>query len=179
MKKTLHTGGALGSDECFAKLCTEAGFDVVIHSFEGHKVAGEGNIIIHTPLELLEADEYLQKVAEFIKRPFPLKNNYTNNLLRRNYLIIKNVNSVYAIGNIESEYVVEGGTGWACELARQLDKELFVYNLYDKVWYTRSGNTNYWPLACGTPLLDPCFAGIGTRGLNLDGKKAIKKLLGL
>lgn len=173
----LHTGGALGTDEFFADSCSEIGFNVKIHSFEGHTVKGKGEIIIHTMEELREADEHLSKAAQFLKRPFPSKNKFTNNLLRRNYLIIKNVESVYAIGKIESEYVVEGGTGWVCQMCRQLEKSLMLFNLYDKKWYSTGQASCYWPLDCDTPNLIGNFAGIGTRGLNKDGKRAIKSLL--
>lgn len=175
--KILHTGGALGTDLFFTNICNENGFIVKIHSFEAHTIHGIGDIITHTSDELCSADKDLEEVSLFLKRPFPNKNNHINNLLRRNYLIIRDVETVYAIANLQSPYIVEGGTGWGCELARKLDKLIFLFNLKDNRWYTSGKNTNYWPLACKTPKLTYPFAGIGTRSLNKHGKQAIKNLL--
>ncbi len=177
MDKILSTGGALGSDTYFAEICKDNGFLVQIHSFEGHKTSGVGEVVVHTQEELQEADEHLVAVSAFLKRPFPNKNNYINNLLRRNYLIIKDLDTIYAVGKIQSPYVVEGGTGWTCELSRRLDKLIFLFNLTDNRWYTSGRNTNYWPLDCKTPNLSNKFAGIGTRTINKHGKQAIRNLM--
>lgn len=177
MDKVLSTGGALGSDSYFAEICKELGFAVQVHSFEGHKTYGVGDIIIHTQDELQQADEHLMAVSTFLKRPFPNKNNYINNLLRRNYLIVKDVDVIFAVGKLQSPYIVEGGTGWACELGRRLDKMIIIFNLTDNHWYTSSKNTNYWPLACKTPNISSKFAGIGTRHINKQGRQAIRSLM--
>lgn len=177
MSATLNTGGALGADEYFANESSHLGFTVKIHSFEGHTTHGKGEVLIHSQEELELADEYLAKAAQFLKRSFPSKNKYVTNLLRRNYFIIKDVECVYAVGNLLDEYRCDGGTGWGTELSRQLDKTLFLFNLKDGVWYTSTQNTNYWPLACSVPKLELSFAGIGTRKLSKIGKQAIKNLL--
>lgn len=173
----IHSGGAIGTDNAIAEIGFSLGMRVVNHSFNGHSSSNKGENIIHSHEELIKADHYLFEASKILKKIFPSKNNYTNNLLRRNYLIIKDVPVVYAIGELQNEYVAEGGTGWTLAMAKILDKLVFLYSQKEKKWYTSQGKENFWPLACNLPNLVPVFAGIGTRKLTKVGSKIISNLL--
>jgi len=119
--------------------------------------------------ESLKADAILHKANEKLKRRFPSSNNFVNSLLRRNYWQVKNSSAIYAISIIKDN-IVQGGTGWACQMAIDLKKDLFVFDQQKNNWY-------FWNTYCfekiDTPILTENFAGIGTRNLTENGKKAI------
>lgn len=165
-----HSGGAKGSDSYWGEIGKKYGVTSRHYYAEGEKTPS-GN----TPLskaELQEADRHLKKANDKLGRVFPTRNNYTNNLLRRNWFQVKNANSIFAVGTI-SNNIVEGGTGWAVQMAIDQNKPVYVFDQNTEKWYTYIENT--WKQT-NTPILTTNFAGIGTRNINNAGKKAIEKV---
>jgi hypothetical protein len=81
---------------------------------------------------------------------------------------------VYAVGSIQQDGTVKGGTGWAIELAKQLGKPAFVFDQPSgdwKRWVARS-----WQPIDPPAIQMPRFAGTGTRRLNDAGRAAIRDL---
>ena len=111
------------------------------------------------------------------------------NLLARNWAQVKYSDEIFAIGHIvkngdtsktgfivtsESDSV-DGGTGYAIQMAIDSTKTVYVYDQDDKSWYKWSYIIDKFIKLKGTPLiLCKNFAGIGTRNLNEYGKKAIE-----
>ena len=95
------------------------------------------------------------------------------NLLSRNYAQVKNADAIFAVGHLKNG-IVDGGTGWAVQMAIDDNKPVYVYDQIRKQWFS---NTNdQWQVFSGVPKLTKNFAGIGTRELNQDGKDAIKQV---
>jgi hypothetical protein len=179
---TLYTGGCHGSDMKFFEEASKIGHKVIICSFKGHNLSLSNEQKGQTNISLLElnnesikeADLILEEANKYLHRNTNSKNEYIKNLLRRNYLIVKNVDRVYAIGTITNG-VINGGTAWGCYMYLIKDtlntdskdkggKELYFYDQSEKCWfwyYFDNGIKYYKNVKVPKPYGN--YAGIGTR----------------
>ena len=80
---------------------------------------------------------------------------------------------VIAVGWIQADNTVKGGTGWGVELAKLFNRPLSVYDQERKGWF--AWENNQWIES--TPVISTeTFAGTGTRFLSDDGRQALKDL---
>jgi len=87
--------------------------------------------------------------------------------------MVNNGYHVIAVGWIQADDTVKGGTGWGVELAKLFNRPLSVYDQERKGWF--AWKDNRW--AAETPKIkDSTFVGTGTRNLTDDGRKAIHAL---
>ena len=166
---TLHSGGAVGSDTVWDTVGKLIGLGNSAHYFGAGNKTPKGN----TPLtaeQLAKADPALKKANESLGRRYPPSNAYVRTLLQRNYYQVVNSDAVFAIGNIAGN-IVEGGTGWAVQMAVDQGKPVYVFNQKDNNWYT---NSNGKFVQTDTPVLTKNFAGVGTREITEAGENAIK-----
>jgi hypothetical protein len=61
-------------------------------------------------------------------------------------------------------------------LGSSIRRPIYIYNQADKKWYEYDYTSSIFKEYVGIPKLTPNFAGIGTRKINNDGKKAIDDL---
>jgi len=180
-----HSGGALGADSAWDDIGKIYGFNNHNHYYHGSRTP-KGNIRI-TDEDLKEGIEEIKKTFKILGRP-DIPKYYS--LLGRNWFQVKNCEAVFAISAIISpgefdkkgykckalKPVVEGGTGYAVEIAIQNDKTVFVFNQREtsfKVgWYVWDSD-RFKPIE--TPVLTQNYAGIGSRELNPLGLKAIEQ----
>ena len=155
----LNTGGADGIDEIFYNHAKNREFKINVWSFKEHNTNHDG--IILNEDQLRKADTYLRIANNILNRHIPVTNMYVRNLLRRNYYIVKDVNVVYAICNMEDNKI-EGGTAWGVAMAINLNKDVYILNLIDKLWYNYDYKIKKFVI-CSRPILVKNFAGIGTR----------------
>ena len=168
LQYTNHSGGAVGSDSYWGEIGEKYGITSKHYHAQGSKTP-KGNTSVSKE-DLLEADIHLLKANETLKRKFPASNEYVNNLLRRNWQQVKNADAVFAISTIKDN-IVEGGTGWAVQMAIDNNKPVYVFDQNTNKWYKYNAGT--W-VEVETPILTKNFAGIGTRNLSESGKKAIE-----
>lgn len=168
IKYTNHSGGAIGSDSYWGKVGEKYGVTSKHYYAENSKTPN-GNTIV-SKKDLLEADQHLKKANETLKRKFPTSKDYVNNLLRRNWQQVKNSDAVFAVSTIKDN-IVEGGTGWAVQMAIDNGKPVYVFDQNTNMWYKYINKT--W-VKIDTPILTKNFAGVGTRNLSEEGKKAIE-----
>lgn len=165
-----HSGGAAGADTYWEILGEKYNVKTIAYSFNGHKSSSK-NIKILTKDELLIADELLIKTNKILKRKFPTKSEYVNNLLRRNYYQILNAEEIFAITRIDNNKLVEGGTGWAVHMCNFFEnKNCYVFDMNSNRWYRY---INHIPTEIDIPHLTQNFAGIGARDINEKGIKQI------
>jgi hypothetical protein len=167
----LHSGGALGADITWEIIGRRFGLIEFNHYFiEGYKTTkGNASIKMSDNLEKM-IDWDLVKANKTLKRKYPTRNAYVNNLLRRNWFQVNKSDAVFAISRIENN-LVSGGTGWAVQMAIDKGMRVFVFCQLTKGWHTYSSGS--W-LIVETPILTENFAGIGTREIDESGIKAIE-----
>jgi hypothetical protein len=179
---TNYSGAAVGSDQEWAKIGKEFGI---------------GKQVDYTPQTLQKLSEkqrkevetaYQQAVKDLGRKALPYnwsspqKEDYSGGLVRRDYLQAKSADAVFAIGTIvkpgdknKEGYTiksktesVDGGTGYAVQMAINLGKPVYVYDQVKKGWYEWNGSIFVQTFI---PTLTPKFAGVGTRGnKNAEGK---------
>jgi hypothetical protein len=115
-------------------------------------------------------DTDLIKANKTLKRSYPTRNPYVNNLLRRNWFQVNKSDSVFAISRIENG-LVSGGTGWAVQMAIDKGVNVFAFCQLNQKWHTYSSGV--W-IITETPTLTMNFAGIGTREIDESGTQAIE-----
>lgn len=181
--KTCHSGGATGSDYIFESESVKKGFNVKSYSFEGHNTKSPNRVILSQD-ELDECFEHVKIANETLKRNVYNLPTYTKNLIARDWFQVKNSTAVFAVGKIKNEMgikrQVEGGTGWACQMAIDNDKPLYVFEQNLNKWYMWTKNAepcDRFILMNYVPELTDNFAGIGTRDINMNGIDAIINLL--
>ena len=160
-----HSGGAIGSDTVWGELSGQYG--VVSEHYWHGKRTENGNHEI-TEEEFEEGKEHVLEANKTLHRQ---PNKYMD-LLARNYSQVKNADEIFAIGHFKNK-VVDGGTGWAVQMA--ID-DVKIVNFYDQekcVWGRYCNGK--WERS-DTPVLTKNFAGIGTRKLNDKGWMAIKEV---
>ena len=110
------------------------------------------------------------------------------NLLARNWAQVKYSNQVFAIGQIVNpgqkgsrgyasrakHQSVDGGTGWAVQMAIDNLKEVYVFEQIKKKWFRWSYTSMSFVETTCPKIIAQNFAGIGTREINQDGINAIK-----
>jgi hypothetical protein len=113
------------------------------------------------------------------------------NLLARNWAQVKYSSEIFAIGTIlnpgekskkgyrcNSKYQsVDGGTGYAVQMAICNNKPVYVFD-QDKIQWFRWSYTSMSFIKCKTPKIHTqSFAGVGTRKINQHGINAINDLI--
>ena len=189
---TLHSGGASGSDHCFEQTALSLPeYNVISHSFNGHHIvhidANDRYVVKkHSDTELYGlAMGLIQRAAERLGRRLP-SNKYAQRLVLRDYFQVQDTQLVIAVCFL-NKYgsTIEGGTAWAIECAKERHIPIWVYNQNDDWWYYYSFKDRVF-LPCKS--LPPAgfvrnkteytkIAGIGTRQLSDNGRKAISNIL--
>jgi hypothetical protein len=176
MNYTCHSGGCPGADMEWEREGEKYGVKTIAYSFHNHVQEGKNPKVL-TVDELAEgwvhvriADRTLKKNVESLDSP------YMRNLLCRNWFQVKNADAVFAIGKLIDRHIVDGGTGWAVQMAVDSDKPvfLFIQDTMSGGWFRYMPVIGFESLRGEIPALTENFAGIGTRDLNEFGKDAIR-----
>lgn len=166
-----HSGGAIGADSTFDSIGKSKGFNVHRHYYHGKKTP-MGNLEI-TDRELREGWLHVLQANKTLKR----KPHAYQDLLSRNWFQVKNADAIFAIGELKTTSEVNGGTGWAVQMAIDSHKTVYVFDqtIVYYCWFVYDYETKKFE-CCEAPVLTENYAGIGTRSINEKGIKAITKL---
>lgn len=171
---TCHSGGCPGADMAWETEGYKYDINTISYSFHNHKQYGK-NYKILLPNELQEGYEAAKIADKTLNRNFDaIEYPYVKNLLARNWFQVKNSEAVYAISaKFLSDSIVDGGTGWAVQMAIDTNKPVYVFDQITMKWYEYTKNNIFEPISTIAPILTKNFAGIGTRKLTKPGMQAI------
>ena len=171
-KITLYSGGHKGTEAEFGKLAEAWHMNEVNLSFDGHAAERTRGVRVLTAEELQKGDVSMEIVSKRMKRNYA----QTDKIRKVIQSIFHMVNSGYhviAVGWIQPDGTVKGGTGWGVELAKLFNRPLSVYDQERNGWF--SWENNQWVES--TPVItSDTFAGTGTRNLTDDGRQALRDL---
>jgi len=180
-----YSGGAEGSDTLFELEGEKYGVKTKAYSFYGHNTKSKNRWNL-TNEQLEEGLRYVEVANKTLNRNITSISTYVKKLLCRNWYQVKNADCIYAIGEFKSDGTVDGGTGWAVQMAIDNNKPVYFFDQKKNTWYEYRqafGNlqTDRFSEPGGfyevsTPPLTENFAGVGTRNLNENGKRAIIEL---
>ena len=181
------SGGAQGADTAWGKTMNKFGVPVVhylskgrVKDFETRKVQGIRRDLSET--ELYSLGHIVDKANTTLERKLDPK---FYDIILRNAHQIKNANSVFAIGEIETSQTgkrahlngrtVKGGSGWAVQMG--IDKglqKIFVYDQKQKSWFKFDAAADRFKPILEAPKLTRNPALIGTRKMTKEGYRAIE-----
>ena len=159
-----HSGGAIGSDTVWGEIGQQYGVKSN-HYYHGNKTPN-GNVEI-TQEQFEEGKKHVLEANKTLNR----RPDKYMSLLARNYEQVRNADAIFAVGHIKNG-IVDGGTGWAVQMAIDDHKPVYMYDQIRKQWY--QNHDKKWSVLNETPTLTKNFAGIGTRQINNDGIQAIR-----
>ena len=182
-----HSGGAAGADTYWETIGDNYGVKTKAYSYKTKYHTTENKV------EISDTD-YEEGVKEITKANRVLSRYGIHkfmNLLARNWSQVKYSDEVFAIGTIvesgkkgskgfynKSEFqVVDGGTGYAVQMAINNGKFVYVFDQDKDKWF-RWSYTSLKFIEVTKPLKISYenFAGIGTREIKPNGIKAIEEI---
>lgn len=175
---TNYSGGAVGGDTVWASIGKEYNIGKQVN----YRPEDIGRL---TQAQKEEVETAYQQAVTSLGRKAISSTTFAGGLVRRDYLQAKAADAIFAISalvkpgekdkkgyvNKTNETVVEGGTGYAVQMAINLGKPVYVFDQNNQIWTMYKNGS--W-VSIETPVLTPKFAGIGTREINEAGKQAIK-----
>ena len=180
--KFCYSGGAFGSDFLFDQLGCELGYKTVIWSFRGHNRNETKNSIIKelTQKALNEKYYIISSVRKTLNRR-QSSSQYIENLMLRNVFQITGIKQqtdlVIAIGRIKNN-IVEGGTGYAVEVAKIFNKPIIVVDKINCQIYLYNYDSNQFEkidinYAKSLYKQVKIFTGVGSREIDCDALKPV------
>lgn len=174
-----HSGGAEGSDMYWETVGKKYGVMTISYSFSNHTQYGENQLVLNTD-ELWEGWKNVQKASIGIHRPVVKIefNPYIRNLLSRNWFQVKGGDVIFVIGTLvkSNHSRVNGGTGWAVQMAIDNHKDVYLFDQEYDNWMKYDYERCTFVLIEYIPVLTKQFTGIGTRELRDNGKMAIEQV---
>jgi len=182
-----HSGGAEGSDTYWEEIGEEFGISTKAYSYktEYHKSKNKVEI---------SDEDYKEGVIE-VKKANKFLNRYGiikyMNMLARNWAQVKYSDEIFAIGyivkvgekNIKGYYnrgkfdMVDGGTGYAVQMAINNQKPVYVYDQKVDEWFRWSySSLSFIQMKDSPKIKFQNFAGIGTRQITKNGIEVIRQL---
>lgn len=169
---TLYSGGHKGAEAEFGKLAEHWGIQEVNFSFDGHDIERTRGVRVLSPAELEKGNVSMEIVSTRMGRNFS-KVEKIRKVIQSIFHMVNKGYLVIAVGWIQPDDTVKGGTGWGVELAKLFNRPVSVYDQERKDWFTWKDNR--W--AAEKPLItQPTFVGTGTRNLTDDGRTAVYEL---
>lgn len=186
---TIVTGGAEGADAFAERMALAYECKLVIVIGPRHPRAKCISPLQVTYNELNLAIQALTQARKTLKRSLNLgKNTYVEELMLRNYIIARDSYALYAFGYLEnSNATVQGGTGWTVQMAVDLGKNVYLFDLTSNQWY----EFVYFHLEKGTyvkvfqfqPMKKNCSLTlnnkvgiVGSRNFTETGEKEMRRL---
>jgi hypothetical protein len=174
---TLISGGAEGAEAAFGACAEKHGLDEMTFSFAGHELARKRGLVVLPEAELLRGDVSRSWLTDRMSRSYPDRPEFQK-VLQTIWHQVAESDEVFAVGAIQDDGTVRGGTGWAVELARMWDRPVYVFDQVQGRWF--GWQANQWQRLDDSPQISSQrFCGTGTRRLGEDGKRAIRELFEL
>jgi len=168
----LYSGGLKGAEETFGEFAEKYGVKEVTLTFEGHKLARKKNITVLSNVELKRGDISMEIVSTRMDRRYT-KTDKIRKVFQVIFHMINKGYQVFAIGWIQPDNTIKGGTGWGIELAKFFNRPVSVFDQEANKWCTWNGSA--W-IEDEPIISNKTFCGTGTRNLTEKGKKAIEDL---
>jgi hypothetical protein len=168
----LYSGGHRGTEAEFGRQAERWGIREVTLSYEGHAMERDVNVRQLTEEELRQGDVSMEIVSRHMGRTYH-RADRIRRVIQSIFHIVVPAYHVFAVGWIQPDGTVKGGTGWGVELAKLFNRPVSVFDQGRNQWFTWADG--HW--APDTPVIpDQPIAATGTRELGEEGRAAIEDL---
>jgi hypothetical protein len=169
---TLYSGGHQGAESFFGECAERWGIKEVTYSFDGHYIKREKNVVMLTDADLCKGDISMDIVSIHMHRTFG-HSEAIRKVLQSIFHMVNNGSQVFAVGCIQNDNTVKGGTGWGVELGKFFNRNVHVFDKNRKGWF--SWKKEEW--VSDLPVIhEKTFCASGTRDLTDESSKAIEEL---
>jgi hypothetical protein len=169
---TYYGGGHRGTEAEFGRLAEKFGIREINFSFEGHQAQRERGLVMLSPEELKKGDISMEIVSMRMNRSYSQADKIRK-VLQSIFHMVNSGLQIFAVGWIQPDDTVKGGTGWAAELGKLFNRPLSVFDQDRNQWFTWKDNRWVEDLPI---VAHSTFVGTGTRNLTDAGKAAIQDL---
>jgi hypothetical protein len=168
----LFSGGHRGAEAEFGRQAERWGIAETTLSFEGHAMERDRGTRVLGEEELRQGDVSMEIVSRHMGRTYH-RADRIRRVIQSIFHKVVPAYHVFAIGWIQPDDTVKGGTGWGVELAKFFNRPVSVFDQARTQWFT--WQDGHWQP--DDPVIPPkAFAGTGTRQLSEDGARAIEQL---
>ena len=169
---SFYSGGLRGAEAAFGECAEKYNVQETTFSFDGHKLARDKHVSVLGPEELAKGEVSMDIVSAKMGRRYP-RPDTLKKVFQVIFHMVNNGFQVFAIGWIQDDNTVMGGTGWGIELAKFFNRPVSVFDQDKNQWFTWKGTE--W--VADLPVIShKTFCGTGTRNLTEEGAKAIEDL---
>lgn len=169
---TLYSGGLRGSEAEFGAQAERWGVREVTFTYEGYEPSRNKGLVVLGPEEMQRGDISMEIVCMRMNRTYS-RVDAIRKVMQMLFHMVNNGFQVFAVGWIQPDGTVKGGTGWAVELAKLFNRPLSVFDQDRNEWF--SWENNAWVKSL--PVIEhKTFAGTGTRHLSDAGRQAVEDL---
>jgi len=168
----LYSGGHKGAEAEFGRAAERYGVRQVTLSYDGHVMEYSKEVRVLSDADLLKGDVSMEIVSKRMGRTYT-SIEQVRRVCQLIFHLVAASYYVFAVGWIQGDDTVQGGTGWGVELAKFFNRPVSVFDQARHAWFT--WQDGHW--AADTPVIpERPFAATGTRNLTEEGKKAIGDL---
>jgi hypothetical protein len=169
---TLYSGGHVGAESFFGECAERWGLREVVFSFKGHFIKREKNVVMLSAEQLKHGDISMDMVSMHMHRNYH-KAEMIRRVCQASYHMVSKGSQVFAVGIIQEDDTVKGGTGWGVELGKFFNRNVNVFDKSRHNWY--SWRHGQWMK--DEPLIaETAFCGFGTREMTKESKEAVLSL---
>ncbi len=171
---TLVSGGAQGAEAEFGRCAERWGLAERTFSFAGREPARRRGLVELDEVRLRRGAVSRAWLQARMGRTYSTDPAFQR-ILQTIWHQVADADEVHAVGAIQLDGTVRGGTGWAVELARLWGKPAFVFDQPAAAWFRWDGER--WEQLDATPVIAAArFCGTGTQHLDDRGRRAIDAL---
>ena len=168
----LISGGHKGTEAEFGRNAERWKIDELTLSYEGHALERSGKVEVLSDADLARGDVSMEIVFQRLGRSFA-RGKGIRRVIQSMFHIVTRGDHLFAVGWIQDDNTVKGGTGWGVELAKFFNRDVSVFDQDRESWF--SWIDGQWQQDEPTIPQRP-FAATGTRSLTSAGRAAIRQL---
>jgi len=169
---TLYSGGHVGAETFFGECAERHGVAEVTFSFEGHHIKRDKGLVMLSDADLKRGDVSMEIISIHMHRQYA-QSEKTRRIFQSIFHMVNKGLQVFAVGVIQDDNTVKGGTGWSVELGKFFNRKVHVFDQVKNVWFT--WRHDEWVV--DMPVIsETTFCGSGTRDITDESRKAVEAL---
>ena len=171
-KTRLISGGHKGTEAEFGRQAEAWNIPETTLSYEGHVMERSGEVELLDDSDLERGNVSMEIVFARLGRQFA-RGKGIRRVIQSMFHVVNRGDHLFAVGWIQPDNTVKGGTGWGVELAKFFNRSVSVFDQDKNRWFSWIDGS--WQE--DEPVLpERTFAATGTRTLTDEGRAAIRSL---
>ncbi len=157
---TVITGSAKGSEQAFGEAAERWGLSEINFTFAGREPKRSRGLEILSEDALDRGNVSDPYINAQLHRSFPRTETFQR-IFKMIWHQVATAGEVFAIGDLQEDGTVRGGTGWGVELARHFHKTVYVFDQGREQWFQWADDE--WQSVDAPVIKRTRIAGTGTR----------------